>query len=86
MYPHCKACDDLLHDYELSWREDLGRWEELCGECLNIIFTKDLIDDIEYEREHIKPRVHEWDPIHGYAVETDMPTMQEREAVYSSGE
>jgi len=41
-YARCKACDSPIYPV---WYEDLGRYEDLCGTCLEAIFKPDYGED-----------------------------------------
>ena len=34
----CKACDVELSEYEIIWRQELERFDELCKQCRTIVY------------------------------------------------
>lgn len=50
----CKACNAIMQENEIKWREDIGEHEDLCLKCRKEIYeisTEDLevIDKLEKE-------------------------------------
>lgn len=52
----CKACDTLLNQYELSAKDNAGKFHDLCSGCLSVV-RKSISDidakvDIAVDREY----------------------------------
>ena len=43
----CKACDAILEEHEIVYKEEEGQMEELCSVCLAIIYKSEEEDVIE---------------------------------------
>lgn len=41
----CKACDSILRDEEIIYREEQQRWEDLCRNCRGKIYDDN--DDLD---------------------------------------
>ncbi len=85
MIPHCKACDTPLEYYELHWYEDRHMWEDLCAGCLNIVFTKDFIDDLDFYTGDGEDIIEGGDPIYWTGDPDDLPFVWEEEAIHIPG-
>lgn len=45
----CKACDKIMEESEIIWKEEEGEHEELCSKCLKIINKFEEESDEEFD-------------------------------------
>lgn len=43
----CKACDSVMEDSEIIWKEEECEHEELCSKCLKLIRQYEEEDDFD---------------------------------------
>jgi len=41
----CKACNDILEDFELTKKDHHGEFLDTCNDCLRSIYKAELCDD-----------------------------------------